>query len=70
MSSIDYVVKEYCSSKLSELQKHLNQWKNDFDLTIEAVKAIPDQEGYNVLVIIKRKRKIKYIMIENNEKFE
>jgi len=56
MSSVDYIVKEYCSSKLWKLQ--LNQWKNDFDLTIEAVKAIPDQEGYNVLVIIKRKRKI------------
>jgi len=57
MLSIDYVVKEYCSSKLSELQKDLNQWKNDFDLTIETIKTIPDQEGYNILVIIKRKRK-------------
>ena len=55
MLSIDYVVKEYCSSKLSELQKDLNQWKNDFDLTFEAVNVIPDQEGYNVLVIIKKK---------------
>ena len=55
MSSVDYIVKEYCSSKLWELQKDLNQWKNDFDLIFEAVKAIPDQEGYNVLVIIKRK---------------
>ena len=57
MSSVDYIVKEYCSSKLWELQKDLNQWKNNFDLTIKTIKTIPDQGGYNILVIIKRKRK-------------
>lgn len=57
MSNIDYIVKEY--HRLSDLQKDLNQWKNEFDLTFETIKIIPDQYygSYYVLVIIKRKRK-------------
>ena len=55
---VDYVVKAY--ENVSDFQKHLNQWKYDYELSIEAMDVVPVrgiQESYLMIVVVKRVRK-------------
>lgn len=55
---VDYVVKMY--ENISDFQKHLNQWRYDYDLSIEAMNVVPVKgikENYLIIVVVKRIRK-------------
>ena len=54
---VDYVVKEYVG--VCDLQRHLNQWKHDYELSIEAMNVIRTSEAgdYLLIVVVKRVRK-------------
>ena len=55
---VDYVVKMY--ENISDFQKHLNQWRYDYDLSIEAMNVVPVKgikENYLIIAVVKRIRK-------------
>ncbi len=54
---VDYIVKTYTNT--TELQKHLNQWKHQFKLTIESMNTTNYQGKVYITVIIKREKKEK-----------